>query len=312
MHTTRLLNTVACVIIYFSLSAQCPQGTIYFESQEDIQDFINDYPNCEALDELNVSGTVSDLTPLSNLKSVDYLYFESCTWLQSLEGMQNIDSISGNLGFYGHVGFSDLCGFDNLKYIGQDLRFEGTSHLKSTVGLNSLNYVEDDITMTENQDLLDINGLENIVDIGANSGGSHVVEISNNPKLSDCCGIQALLNNNTVAEFIISNNNEGCENEMVIIQSPCDFDYMMCGSSATKDDLNSELSIYPNPATHFFRINGHINSTYLIEIFDLTGRRINFEESNGNYYISSIVNGTYLVKIREGNHFIIKKLLVFD
>jgi len=72
----------------------------------------------------------------------------------------------------------------------------------------------------------------------------------------------------------------------------------------------SEISIYPNPAPNLFKVNTHRDSPSTIEVYDITGRKIQYksfskntsidisEQSKGVYFIRvNIDNLTYITKV---------------
>src|SRR5690606_6634587 len=73
---------ISIFFLFFTLGlkAQCPTEDVYLTSQEEVNNFATDYPNCtEISGNLYISGsTITDLSPLSNLTSVGgYLYIGS-------------------------------------------------------------------------------------------------------------------------------------------------------------------------------------------------------------------------------------------
>ena len=67
--------------------------------------------------------------------------------------------------------------------------------------------------------------------------------------------------------------------------------------------INSDISIYPNPATEYFYIDTELSDLKYI-ITDLTGKTISEGKINGNtkIYISSYIKSIYLLNILENNN----------
>jgi len=296
----------ASLLIVFLISSfqnaigQCPNESVTkFKTQAEVLAFATTYPDCDQLNELEISGTVTDLKPLANLRKLDYLYFEKAKTLGSLEGLGNIDSIFGSVGFYDTLGFNNLCGLNNLKFIGNDLDFEETSNLESLVGLEALEVVGDDVTIDENADLKTLNGIQNISTLGDPTGFT-TIQITDNPLLSDCCGIQGIINANFHTSLGISNNAMNCQDSTEIANLDCDFDYTDCLTSSTDNLILNSLEIYPNPTMDIIYLNAQ--PTQKVSLYNLYGQRIKTYTSSSNKIdISEFAAGTYLL-ILEGKN----------
>lgn len=63
------------------------------------------------------------------------------------------------------------------------------------------------------------------------------------------------------------------------------------------DKLNSEVSIYPNPASNVLNFN-NISGNAVISIYDLTGKQVlNQTNTNNQISVNSLTNGVYIIKI---------------
>lgn len=114
---------IALIILFFLsfgytaiLTAQdCPVtgGDIVFNTQENIDDFIIDYPNCT---NLNYDILIADGFPPFPI--------------QNLDGLRNIVSINGDLTISGCVGLTSLSGFANLSTVSGDILIEDNPNLE--------------------------------------------------------------------------------------------------------------------------------------------------------------------------------------
>ena len=71
------------------------------------------------------------------------------------------------------------------------------------------------------------------------------------------------------------------------------------------DETIDGLSVYPNPASDFVKINTENASLQNVAIFDITGKEVmnlNLSENNANINVSSLDNGIYLMKITDANN----------
>ncbi|MBU2922618.1 proprotein convertase P-domain-containing protein [Winogradskyella psychrotolerans] len=88
--------------------------------------------------------------------------------------------------------------------------------------------------------------------------------------------------------------------------------------SVNEVTFNSDLNIYPNPNNGTFNITmrNPISNKVDIEVYDINGRRIFEKRFNSTQIVdeqinlSQIQSGIYLVKVKDGNHQIIKKIVV--
>ena len=87
------------LILYIStLHSQCPGGSVYLNSQTDVDNFIIDYPSCTEINgNLQIYGS-SNTDKISNLS-----------------GLTNIESITGLLSFNSFSTNININGLNNLK-----------------------------------------------------------------------------------------------------------------------------------------------------------------------------------------------------
>ena len=96
------------LLIPFCAATQCPEGNVYFYEQADIDDFLENYPNCTSIEGnliLDNFGNTEplDLTGLTQIEEVEedlaivwVGYFDTETGMDaagSLEGLENITSV---------------------------------------------------------------------------------------------------------------------------------------------------------------------------------------------------------------------------
>ena len=65
-----LINFALSLILYSSISAQCPAGIITLNSQSDIDNFAITYPSCTAPNGLTINGG-HDFSPLSIINHIN-------------------------------------------------------------------------------------------------------------------------------------------------------------------------------------------------------------------------------------------------
>ncbi|WP_196888006.1 T9SS type A sorting domain-containing protein [Aureivirga sp. CE67] len=218
--------------VYFT---DCPPEDITLSSQDDIDNFIINYPNCTNFDgailiQNDNSGSIHNLNGLKNLISVEDLVIEFIPNLSSLEGLENLEfitedlviSFNSNLNICNnicpalvfhtyetsYIGFNgpNCSDINNIKSNCQnncpvtDIVFNTQSQIDDFI-LNHPNceYLNKSITITENipGNITNLNGLKKIKTI-------ENLTISNNSNLENLNGLESLtLVNGTIS---ITNN----------------------------------------------------------------------------------------------------------
>jgi len=171
-----------------------PEGITFF-TQDEIDNFQINYPNCRRIegdihiDDDPYGGWITNLNGLSVLTSVggslytdgaDVLYnvngLDNITsiggdlsitylYLNSLAALDNLTSIGGDLIIQSYV-LNSLTGLNNLSSIGGDLKISTCLSLTSLSGLNSLASIRGNFNLTDNNALNNLTGLENLTFIG--------------------------------------------------------------------------------------------------------------------------------------------------
>ena len=141
-------------------SAQCPEN-IDVNTQEDLEELMLLYPDCE-----NVPGDV---------------YLKNFTDLSPLSG---IVSIGGDLNPLSTFPLTNLAGLSSLTAVG-NLKLYNADHLTSLNGLESLSHVEGEIHIQQ-ENLENLNGLSGLTNVGGD------FKIWNNPLLTNLAGLEAL------------------------------------------------------------------------------------------------------------------------
>src|SRR5690606_10374730 len=144
-----------------SCSLTCPVGDIVFLTQAQVNGFLTAYPDCtEITGSLTIQGNgVSNLNGLANINSISgNLVINQATNLSNLDGLSTLESIGGSMG----------------------IAQSGVQHLD---GLSSLTSIGGALVLQANPQLNDITGLENINPTTISGVGLTIV---NNPQVSIC------------------------------------------------------------------------------------------------------------------------------
>ncbi|MEN8225059.1 MAG: T9SS type A sorting domain-containing protein [Bacteroidota bacterium] len=282
------LFIVICVAI--GLNAQsCLPGGIIFETQAQIDNFQNNYPNCTEIEgTVEISGDdITNLNGLSVLITIEgWLYVMDNNSLISLTGLDNLTFIGGGLYIQGHEALTNLSGLGGLTSIGQEfaifynaslislvgldkltsvgagLYIEGNTSLYSLAGLEHMTSIGEDFTVNSNPSLTNLTGLTNLTSIGGWFG------IEENAALTSLTGLDSIDASSIINLYIAYNESlSTCE-----VQSVCDYladpigtieihdNNTGCNTSAevenacenasvNESSYNRSFFIYPNPSS---------------------------------------------------------------
>ncbi len=201
MQKLTFLIILAFIIHTSVLSQSCLPDGIMFYSQESIDNFQTNYPNCTEI-EGNVwiaFENITNVDGLSVLTSIgghlELWNYENDTSL-NLSGFINLTSIGGDLNFYSTPLLS-LSGFDNLNSIGRDLNIYECYDLTSLSGLKSLTSIGRDVSIHYSL-LSNLSGLEKLSSIG---GDLWIIQTS----LTNLSGLDNL--SSIGGDFHIKSNN---------------------------------------------------------------------------------------------------------
>ncbi|MHC1777704.1 MAG: YCF48-related protein [Lentimicrobium sp.] len=160
-----------------------PEG-ITFSTQEQIDNFQNNYPGCTEIEgDVTIEGwNITNLNGLNLLTSIGgYLKVRYNSSLTSLTGLDNLTSIGGGLQVgdydYGNPALTSLSGLDNLISIGGNMFIGYNPELTDLTGLESVTSLQGDLTITGNNSLTNC-AIQNICNLLNAPNG--VVEIYNN------------------------------------------------------------------------------------------------------------------------------------
>ncbi len=200
-----------------------PENVLVFTSQQEIDDFAVNYPNCTYLSGSMVVGRndipsdIYDLSPLDQLTAirehVDIVHNDS---LSALDGLTNLTIIGGHLLLADNSNLTNLNSLENLIAIGGDLEITGNAALVSLAELQNINSINGVLNVSNNSELNSLNGLENI----EYSTITNMI-INDNPNLS-VCYVESVCNYLVSGgpPATISNNDFGC-NTAGEVQSTC-------------------------------------------------------------------------------------------
>ncbi len=173
-------------------TTSCPTGDVTFTSQQEVDDFALNYPNCTILPGSLYVGSgggnnnISSLAGLSQLISITGNLIVKNTMLTSFNGLNNLTEIEGDfeLGDYQEAGGNefpcipsttyndgnqqliDFSGLGSLASIGGNMKVAGNFALVNFTGLEQLQTITGYLTVYTNTSLSDFTGLQSLSSIG--------------------------------------------------------------------------------------------------------------------------------------------------
>ena len=157
----------------FSLQAQCPDGNIILNAQDQIDAFAQTYPNCTELkgslflrQEPNAEVPILNLNGLQPITRIAGSLSIENTVLANLAGLEKLQDIGGTLNVTGNNNLLSVVGLDSLSRIGEDFSFFENTQLESLNNLAALTQVGREFVLFGNPLLPNLEGLQNLTTIG--------------------------------------------------------------------------------------------------------------------------------------------------
>ncbi|MEL6810013.1 MAG: T9SS type A sorting domain-containing protein [Bacteroidota bacterium] len=303
-----------CVILFSILPylglAQCPTTDIVMNTQEDVDNFVLDYPGCtELLEALIIDGnTIENLKGLGSIERIGGSLRILETGLTHLMGLDQLQSVGGEFQLQGNDMLIDLEGLFSLDSVLR-LFIISNESLLSLDGLDALTTIEvpESIVIADNNSLVSINALSTVVNcpscwiiISLNSnltnlGGLENIPASDiaflgltdNPMLVTC-------NLPNICEYLvdggtheIENNAPGCASQSDIVSN--------CLFSILENGLNPSVILLPNPVSEVLQIQ--LPEAFILrstEVYSVLGELL-ISTSEETVDLSDAPNGIYFI-----------------
>ncbi len=184
-------------------SQSCLSDGITFTSQDQIDNFTSQYPNCTTIEgDVKIgdfeppyySTDIIDLSGLSNVTQINgslNLFYNSV--LPDMAGLSNLIYIGGAVTIDNNDALIDLSGLDNIVEINGTLTVKSNEHLINLLGLGNVELVEDNLYVSTNPSLTSFAGLESLINVNG------YFSIANNDALINFEGLNAL---NNIGNFV--------------------------------------------------------------------------------------------------------------
>jgi len=306
----------------YGLTFLCPEGDISFTTQEQIDNFPTDHPDCvEIAGNVEING--SNITNLDGLLQIQVfggnLEIHGNNSLPDLSGLNSVSSIAGDFEVLNNPNLIDFSGLGSLLSIDGGFQVRNNSaldNMNSLSGLSALTSIGGSLWISGNPDLTSLNGLLGVTSIDGN------IKIDSNNILSSLSGLDnidtasissiyirennllSICDVTSVCDYLlysvgpaeIHGNASGCDNpeEVLVACNP---------NSIHEINTKTKFDIYPNPCSSVVHLRYSIFDTryLLFEIYSIEGIRvrtlINEEQQAGEYDIeidvSDLPGGMY-------------------
>ncbi|RLD40244.1 MAG: hypothetical protein DRI89_12405 [Bacteroidetes bacterium] len=316
-----------------------PYGHYFLKTQEEIDNFANDYPGCKSLKGkvIITNTTINNLNGLSVIDSVSG-YFKICNndSIVNLSGLQGLKYLGSSFSIYNNENLENLVGLDSLTHIAGFFEISSNDELLNLSGIPNLshagaldimhnnlltnirglrsletltyNFVQPSIWIRNNDILVNLKGLNNIDPETINK-----IVFKDNPMLT-VCHVESICEylKQPDAEYTIENNRVGC-NSYEEVEYSCQL------VSTPENKLSYKVRSYPNPFKTTTTIQYELNQpqTIQISIYNHLGQQVHFileEQSAGKQQVlwdaRGLPSGMYYFSIRIGNETARGKMVV--
>lgn len=148
------------------------------------------------------NDVLSDINALNNIVSADYVSIKNNPLLQSLKGLENIQSITETLEIENNPKLLNLVGLDRLKKL-SSLVISNNDALIDLNGLNQLTEISNNVYSLRielNKNLESLTGLESLIAVSGS------LNIGGNPLLKNFCPIKPLFAAGYSGPYLIADN----------------------------------------------------------------------------------------------------------
>lgn len=182
-----ILRILLCFLICFSkvnsnLAQICPG--VQLNGQDDVNQFGAD--GCATVSGgLHILGNVTDLSPLSSIRRITGYLWITSTSLESLDGLNNLDSVGSYIRIYYNSHLKDIDALANLRKVDAYIDVQANDSLVSTAGflhLESAQYIR----IKGNQSLQTVGSFDSLRRLNS------LLDIDNNPSLNGVNGFNSL------------------------------------------------------------------------------------------------------------------------
>src|SRR5690606_36608223 len=196
------------VLISYNMAAQYPPGDVTITSQEDVDNFIINYPNCTIIDgnlTLCFTSAIRNLQGLSNINSITgTLRVSFVPGLESFQGLENLTTVT-NIFIWNNDALTSLSGLEGVDQPITELTIDGNPVLANIDGLGNVEAISDKLVIRGNT------ALSTLAPLSGQLSELGELTIDNNSGLTTLAGLEGLTTVSTnggatSGEVFISNN----------------------------------------------------------------------------------------------------------
>jgi hypothetical protein len=282
-----------------------------FESLREVDDLILDNLPCRNLTglsalhrvrgnlEIGLNSKMESLLGAPSLEKIDgILIIYKVNRLIDLEGMNQLQEIR-DLQLEKNDSISSLQGLNGLKKINGNILIKDNPQLQDLSALLGASGLMYNLTITQNDKLQSLYGLDHLC-----ISPIEEVTIEDNPNLSVC-------NNECLCAHLIqggistiSGNSPGCNTSDEIIAS--------CLVRSNETESTSTIQVYPNPTSQWLEINGLQKEPFQYTLIDEVGQYITNNLSDQPILdIQYLPHGLYQLRIQQDNHISFHRIVKF-
>ncbi len=181
----------------------CPFGTTFLTTQQEVNDFAIMYANCNVIpDALHIGSSsgnltnITDISPLSFITSVSEISVQR-TQITNLTGLENLQNVDGDMVIVLNPSLLNLNALSNLSNVGGTLSIGYNKELTTLEGLHNLNSTSD-LFVKQNNKLVSLEALSNLT-------YAPYLRINDNPVLPSLAGLENV--DHTSLDFVWFTNN---------------------------------------------------------------------------------------------------------
>ncbi|MCF8347670.1 MAG: T9SS type A sorting domain-containing protein [Bacteroidales bacterium] len=311
LHGLESLNSVGWFILSDNANLTSLEG---LENLQIVKDFdmgqngsLMNLNGLNGLNEVSRSMTITNhnsLTSLEGLESLKTVRQGLYIWANNaladnLNGLNNLTYVQ-DLVIQENYFLQSLSGLDRLDSVGRDLNINNCNELEDLHGLESISYLGGALKVDENNALVSLSGIDSLP---AESIAS--ISITFNPMLSHCevksvCDYLASPN----GDINVYVNSAGCNNSQEIIDA--------CTVSTGKDREIVKLGITHHASTRMLSILNPDNGRAQLKIYNQLGQLVISRSGFFNEVdISTLQSGIHVAQLASEDQKIRQKLIVF-
>ena len=108
-------------VCHFAL-AQCPSGNIFLFTQEEVNNMVRDYPNCEIITgDLIIADDIDDISGINKVKRIEGSLVIRDTRITSILNFKDVNFILGDFYLEHNANLESIEGINKLTNVGGDL-----------------------------------------------------------------------------------------------------------------------------------------------------------------------------------------------